>query len=207
MAAGEIEVTTDPPGLSVLLDNKLAGVSPITLKNVAPGRHVVTMVGDGGTVKRIIKLGAGAGASVDAKVYSGFLKITAPFVVEIAENGKTLGTSEEAVILGAGHHKLFFSNADLDYSETQDVDVLSGETMKLNLDPKGHASINAAPWAEVWIDGERAGQTPLADLSIRLGLREIIFKNPQFPDLKVTRTIKASSTETIAVDFNKDKDQ
>jgi hypothetical protein len=206
-APGEIVVTTDPPGLSVLLDNKLAGESPITLKNVAPGRHVVTIVGEGGTVKKIVKVGSGAGASVDAAVYSGFLKITAPFVVEVAENGKTLGTSEEAVILGAGHHKLFFSNADLDYSETKEIDVPSGETVKLNLDPRGHANINAAPWAEVWIDGERAGQTPLANLSIRLGLREIVFKNPQFPDRKATPTIKGSSTETISIDFNKDKGQ
>ena len=38
-----------------------------------------------------------------------------------------------------------------------------------------------------------------------IGVREIVFKNPQFPDRKVVTTIKAKTPETIAVDFNKDK--
>jgi hypothetical protein len=205
VASGEIDVKTDPPGLTVLLDGKPAGQSPVTLKNVPVGRHIITMAGDGGTVKRTVKVAAGAGVSVDASVYSGFLKITAPFVIEIAENGKTVGTSEEAVILGAGHHKLYFSNEDLAYSATQDVDVQSGETSHLTVNPRGSVNINAAPWAEVWIDGERQGETPLANVAVRLGVREFIFKNPQFPDRKIVQTVKAGTTDTISVDFNKDK--
>jgi hypothetical protein len=49
------------------------------------------------------------------------------------------------------------------------------------------------------------GETPLANAAIRLGVREIVFKNPQFPDRHVVTTIKAKTTETVSVDFNKDK--
>ena len=202
---GEIDVKTDPAGLKVLLDGKAAGDSPITLKNVPLGKHVVTLVGDGGTMKRTVKVEPGVGASVDVTVFSGFVKISAPIAIEIAENGKVIGTSDDAVILGPGHHTLYLSNKDLDYSATQQVEVQPGETTQLSIDPRGLANINAAPWAEIWVDGEKKGETPLANVSIRLGVREIVFKNPQFPDRKVVTTIKAHTTQTIAVDFSKDK--
>jgi hypothetical protein len=204
-APGEIGVRTDPAGLKVLLDGKPAGESPITLKNVPVGKHVVTLVGDGGTMKRTVRIESGASVSVDVTVFSGFVKISAPFVIEIAENGKVLGTSDDAVILGPGRHKLYLSNKDLEYTSTEDVEVQPGETTQLSLDPRGRANINAAPWAEVWIDGEKLGETPLADAAIRLGVREIVFKNPQFPDRKVVTTVKAKTPQTIAIDFNKDK--
>jgi PEGA domain len=205
LTPGEIEVKTDPAGLKVLLDGKAAGESPVTLKNIPTGRHVITLIGDGGTLKRTVRVEPGAGVTVDVTVFSGFVKVSAPFVIEIAENGKVLGTSDDAVILGPGRHKLYLSNKDLDYAATEEVEVQPGETTKLTVDPRGRANINAAPWAEVWIDGEKAGETPLANVPIRLGVREIVFKNPQFPDRKVVATIKGSTPETIAVDFNKDK--
>ena len=63
---------------------------------------------------------------------------------------------------------------------------------RIPLDPRGTANINAAPWAEVWIDGEKAGETPMANISIRLGIRELVFKNPQFGERKVTTTVKGA---------------
>ncbi|HEX4565905.1 MAG TPA: PEGA domain-containing protein, partial [Vicinamibacterales bacterium] len=202
---GEIGVRTDPAGLKVLLDGKPAGESPITLKNVPVGKHVVTLIGNGGTMRRTVRIEPGGSASVDVTVFSGFVKISAPFVIEIAEGGKVLGTSDDAVILGPGRHKLYLSNKDLEYTSTEEVEVQPGETTQLSLDPRGRANINAAPWAEVWIDGEKLGETPLAEAAIRLGVREIVFKNPQFPDRKFVTTIKAKTPQTIGIDFNKDK--
>jgi hypothetical protein len=205
ITSGEIEVKTDPAGLKVLLDGKAAGASPLTLKDVPVGKHVITLIGDSGTMKRTVKVEPGAGVTVDVTVFSGFVKISTPFAIDIAENGKVIGTSDDAVILGPGRHKLFLSNKDLEYSATEDVEVQPGETTQLSLDPRGRANINAAPWAEVWVDGEKVGETPIANAAIRLGVREIVFKNPQFPDRKIVTTIKAKTPQTITVDFNKDK--
>jgi hypothetical protein len=205
VTAGEIDVKTDPAGLKVLLDGKPAGESPITLKNVSVGRHTVTLIGNGGTLKRVVKVEPGVGASVDVPVFAGFLKISAPFIIEISENGKVIGTSDDAVILGPGHHTLYLSNTDLDYSASQPVDIQPGETTELALNPTGHAAINASPWAEIWVDGKKIGETPMANAEIPLGAREIVFKNPQFPDHKLVATIKGHGTQTITFDFNKDK--
>ena len=205
VTAGEIDVKTDPSGLKVLLDGKPAGESPITLKNVSVGKHTVTLVGNGGTLRRTVRVEPGVGASVDVSVFAGFLKISAPFIIDIAENGKAIGTSDDAVILGPGRHNLYLSNTDLDYSARQEVEIQPGETTELQLNPKGHASINATPWAEVWVDGKKIGETPMADAEIPLGAREILFKHPQFPDRKLTATIKGHGKQLITIDFNKDK--
>jgi hypothetical protein len=55
----------------------------------------------------------------------------------------------------------------------------------------------------VWIDGDKAGETPLANLPVRLGAREIVFKHPQLGERKVVTTITAGATATITVDFSK----
>jgi hypothetical protein len=125
--------------------------------------------------------------------------------MEISEGGKVIGTSGDQIILGPGHHELFLQNKELNFSETRAVDIDAGETTKVLVDPKGTANINAVPWAEVLIDGEKAGETPLANVSIRLGVREIVFHNPQFPDRKIVTTIKAGAPATLTVDFGKDK--
>jgi hypothetical protein len=87
----------------------------------------------------------------------------------------------------------------------QTIDIEPGEITRLNVDPRGSANINAVPWAEVFIDGEKAGDTPLANVPIRLGVREIVFRNPQFPERKVVMTIKGGKPVTITEDFNKEK--
>jgi len=203
--AGRVSVTSDPAGIRVLLDGKAVGATPLTLEKVTPGKHIVTLTGANGTLKRPIRVDAGQTINIDVPVFSGFLEVSAPFVVEVSENGKVIGTSENQIIVGPGHHALHLQNKDLNYTEAKAIDVEPGETAKLPLDPRGSANFNAAPWAEVFIDGVKAGDTPLANVPIRLGDREVVFKNPQFPERKINTTIKAGTPATLTVDFNKDK--
>jgi hypothetical protein len=69
--------------------------------------------------------------------------------------------------------------------------------------PTGTLSANAVPWAEVWMDGKKIGETPFAGLEVPLGTHEIIFRNPQFPERRVTVTVNASNPVTASVDFSK----
>jgi hypothetical protein len=124
-------------------------------------------------------------------------------VLQVSEGGRSLGTSENQIMLAPGHHELRLANTDLHYVVTRSVDVEPGEGASLQIDAKGVASINAQPWAEVWIDGARAGETPLANLPITLGVREIVFRNPQFGERKVVTTIISGTPATVSVDFTK----
>ncbi|HMC77235.1 MAG TPA: PEGA domain-containing protein [Vicinamibacterales bacterium] len=202
--AGRLTVTTEPAGAKVTLDGKAAGETPLTLDTVKPGRHtIVVTAASGATAKRTVRVESGQTLAVDVPLFSGFAAISAPFILDVSENGKALGTSEDQILLSPGSHRLRVGNKDLGYVGAETVEIQAGEVTRLSLDPRGRANINAAPWAEVWIDGERAGDTPLANVAIRLGVREIVFKNPQFGERKVTTTIKANAPATISIDFSK----
>jgi len=59
------------------------------------------------------------------------------------------------------------------------------------------------PWAEVWIDGRKAGDTPMANLQLPLGIREITFRHPQFGERRVPVTVKANAPAAVSIDLTK----
>jgi serine/threonine-protein kinase len=63
-------------------------------------------------------------------------------------------------------------------------------------------SVNALPWAEVEIDGQPVGTTPLANLSLPIGSHEIVWKHPERGERRRTVAITASSPARIGVDFS-----
>jgi hypothetical protein len=203
-AAGSLSLVTQPPGARVLLDGAPAGETPLTIESVSPGRHTITFVTTSGSVRKTVRVEAGKTASLDVPVYSGWIAVFAPVLLDIAENGRSIGTSEQGrLMLAPGRHQLTFSNRDLGYTSSEAVDIEPGEERSVNVQPTGELSLNALPWAEVWIDGQKTGDTPIANLRVPLGTHEIVFKNPQYPDRQLTTTVRANAPSAAAVDFTK----
>lgn len=201
---GSLSLVTQPPGARVLLDGTAAGETPLTIESVAPGRHTVTFVTAAGSVKKNVRIEAGKTTSLDVPVYSGWVAVFAPVLLDIAENGRSIGTSEGGrLMLAPGRHQLTFSNRELGYTSAQTVDIEPGEERAVNLQPTGEVNLNAIPWAEVWIDGQKTGDTPVANLKVPLGTHEIVFKHPQFGERKVTATVRADAPTAATVDFTK----
>jgi hypothetical protein len=199
--AGHIDIQTQPPGAHVLLDGQAVGDSPLKL-DVAPGRHVLTFVSASGSLKRNVRVDAGKSISLDVPLFSGWVALFAPVVLEVAENGKPIGSTEDGrIMLTPGRHDLTVTNKELGYTAKQSVDIEPGEVFSLNMDPRGAVNFNAVPWAEVWIDGKKAGDTPLANAQVPLGVREIVFKNPDYGERKIVTTIRADTVGAVSVDF------
>ncbi len=201
---GQIAVTTEPAGARVLLDGKAAGESPLTLDGIPTGRHVLTFISSSGSVKRTVKVVGGKTIQVDLPVFSGWVSVFAPIVLDVSEDGKLLGTTEQGrLMLAPGTHRLSFSNHDLGFRIEREVQVTAGDVTSLRLDAAGKANFNAVPWAEVWSDGRKIGDTPLANHSLPLGSHEFVFRHPQLGERRVTATIHAGQTTAVAVDFTK----
>jgi hypothetical protein len=201
---GSLSLVTQPAGARVLLDGAPAGETPLTIESVSPGRHTITFVTTSGSVRKTVRVEAGKTASLDVPVYSGWIAVFAPVLLEIAENGRSIGTSEQGrLMLTPGRHQLTFSNRDLGFTSSETVDVEPGEERSVNVQPTGELSLNALPWAEVWIDGQKAGDTPIANLRVPLGTHEIVFKNPQYADRRLTTTVRANAASAATVDFTK----
>ena len=62
---GSLFVRSDPAGAKVLVDNKPAGVTPITVLDLAPGSHAVSVTSaDGSNARQSVQVEAGATATL-----------------------------------------------------------------------------------------------------------------------------------------------
>ena len=201
---GRLEIETQPAGAKILIDGKPAGESPLTLEALPVGRHSVTLTTASGSVKRSVRIEAGRTLKLDVPIFSGWVGIFAPFVVEVAEGGRVIGTTEESrLMLSPGRHDLTLTNRDLGYTSVQSVEIEPGETRSITLDPRGTVNLNASPWAEVWIGGKKVGDTPLAGLQLPLGIQEIAFRHPDHGERRVTVSVKGNAPAALSVDMTK----
>ena len=82
--------------------------------------------------------------------------------------------------------------------------VQAGKTSPVKLDaPSGTVSINAVPWAEVWMDGRRIGETPIGNLSAPIGARELVFRHPDFGERKASIMVTLKEPARISMDLRK----
>jgi hypothetical protein len=200
---GGLHIDTQPAGATVLLNGEDVGRTPLKLEDVKPGRHVVTLSTESAVVKRTVRIEAGKTVTLDVPVYSGWVAIYSPIRLHISEGSRMLGTTETTrVMLSPGRHELTLTNRELGYSAKETVDIVAGEERVLNIEPKGTVSVNALPWAEVWVDGTRMGETPLANLEVPLGTREFVFKHPTYGERRLTTTV-TSKSPPLSVDFTR----
>ena len=164
---GGLIIDSQPAGARVTLDGAEVGVTPLILQAVEPGRHTVAVITDSATVRRTVRVEAGRQARLDIPVYSGWLAVFSPIPLDVSVEGRSIGTSESGkVMLPPGRHVLTLSNREFGYTATRAVEILPGEERPLNIEPRGSVNVNAHPWAEVWVDGQRAGETPIANLEV-----------------------------------------
>ncbi len=201
---GTLVLTTQPAGARVFLDGKDVGESPLTLKDVAPGKHSLTLATSAGSVKKVVRIEAGKTTTLEIPIYSGWIVVFAPVPLDIAENGRAIGSSDQGrLMLSPGLHQLTLTNRQLGYKGVQIVDIEPGEERSISIQPTGELNVNAEPWAEVWMAGKKIGETPIAGLQVPIGTHEIVFKNPQFPERRATVTVTGAAPTAAAVDFTK----
>ena len=134
---------------------------------------------------------------------AGWLTVKMPFAVEILEKGRLLGTSEaDRLMLAAGAHQLEFINHTLNYRETRTINVTPGKVITLPLEvPKGVVNLNASPWAEVFVDGQRVGETPIGNLAMTVGPHEIVFRHPQFGEKRHAVSVTVGVPVRLSVEM------
>jgi hypothetical protein len=107
-------------------------------------------------------------------------------------------------MLPTGRHQLELSAREFEFTTTVTVNVQAGKTATATVVvPTGKLSINAAPWAEVWLDGKEMGTTPLGNLSVPIGTHEIVWKHPQLGERRQTVRVLAQTPVRASMDFGK----
>jgi hypothetical protein len=209
---GSLRVETQPPGAKVLVDGADRGVAPVTIDDLLPGDHEVILQTPAASARHVVSVQAGGTASIVAPVaaeataagpVSGWLAVKAPFSLELREAGRVIGTTDaDRLMLAAGRHEIELVNETLGYRATRAVQVLPGKVATLAVDlPRGIVHLNATPWAEVWVDGQRVGETPMGNLSIPIGAHEVVFRHPQFGEKRHAISVTLSAPARVSVDM------
>jgi hypothetical protein len=210
-AGGSLEIGSDPPGARVTVDGTAAGVTPLTLHGVSAARHNVAIGQGSAVVTRSVDIANGATASIFVSLSaqggaaSGTLAIEAPVELRILENGQLLGLSNGApIVLAAGKHQLDLVNDTLELRVPRSVTIESGKVARLAISaPTGTLSVNAAPWAEVFVDGRSVGVTPLGALSLPIGSHEVVWRHPQLGERRRTVVVGALTAARVTMDFSR----
>jgi PEGA domain-containing protein len=213
-ATGGLRVQTEPSRLPVFVDGTQRGVSPVAVDQLPTGEHEVSVRTSTGVVRRSVTIQPRETLSLIISsstppptpgVAAGWITVTSSVPLQLREGGKLVGTSEsDRVMLTAGDHDIELTNAALGFTARRKISVTAGKTTATKIElPNGTLNINAQPWAEVFVDGERVGETPIGNLTRPVGTHEVTFRHPDLGERKETVTIAVGKPARIGVDLRK----
>ena len=207
---GILRVESNPTGLPVLVDGLEQGRTPARL-SVSAGTHVLEVRGRNAPRVMPISVASGVENAQYIEFpdvpQTGQLRVDSdPAGATVMVDGVSRGTTPLTVAdLTPGRREIVLQTAA--GSEPHTVNIQAGATSSLNVLaprfrsvptadvvpgkvggvgiktlPAGVVSLDASPWAEIWIDGRRIGETPLANVSVPAGEHEVVFRHSQLGD-------------------------
>jgi hypothetical protein len=131
--------------------------------------------------------------------------VAAPLPLNVFSRGRLIGTSDaESLMLPLGNQELEFVNESVGYRTSRTVNVQTGRRANLRIDPPaGTLNINAVPWAEVWIDNQRVGETPIGNLQAPIGTRELVFRHPELGERRTRVLVTLKGPARVSMDLRK----
>ena len=211
-ASGQIQVHTDPPGARVLVDGVPQGPSPALVSGLPPGDHEVVLESDLGSVRQRVKVEPGTTASLVVPMTtqqggpaSGWIAVTSPIELQLFEGNRLLGSSlSDRIMVSAGRHEIKIVHEAFGYEATRVVQVTAGKVTPFSIElPQGTLALNAVPWAEVWIDGERVGETPIGNVPLSIGPHDIVFRHPELGEQHQTAQVTLKGVTRASADLRR----
>ena len=142
LRTGVLQISSDPPGAQVSIDETARGATPLELADVAPGQHRIAISNGQNSVSRTVEVSAGATATVvvsfsaplPAVAPTGVVAINAPIDVDVLEGGEHLGSGRvQRISLPAGQHTLDLINRPLSFRLRTTVNVIGGQAVTVNV--------------------------------------------------------------------------
>jgi archaellum component FlaG (FlaF/FlaG flagellin family) len=210
-ATGTLQITSDPARAALIVDGVTRGVTPLTLPDLSAGPHTITVRFAGGTVEQRVDVPQGTSASVHVVAPQtpvsapGWLTVDVASPLQIFEQDKLVGTTNIGrLLLPPGVHVLDFVSDELGFRAQRTVTVRPNAAADVRIDlPAVTLSVNAQPWAEVFVDGERVGETPIGTLSRPVGRHEIVLRHPELGERRRTVTLTTNGPNRISVDMRR----
>lgn len=181
--SGTIKLISNPSGASVFLDNSFKGVSPITLKDITIGKHIIKIIKTG---YKVVEEEATVSSNKTTEILvnltslaisNGKIKVTSnPSSAKVfLDVGKYIGKTP--LIIGEilpGKHKVTLELDNGKKSEAE-VDVIAGKVIDLSFTFPGKIKVTSVPsLTKVFLDeGRYMGKTPLTINGILPGKHKV----------------------------------
>ena len=219
-APAAVPVVIDSPraGDVVIVDGRQVGVTPLDVKvgSAVHSIRVMSQAAPAPPAPAVQSQPTGSAAptkavqpppdplkALAARQRSGGLRLVSPIELSVFEGERLLGSSADGpVVTTAGEHQLDLVNNVLRYRSRQTVTIKTGEIVSLRVSPPdGRLSINASPWAQVWVDGRAVGDTPLANVAVPIGEHDVMFRHPQLGERHVTVLVRSGDASRVSAAF------
>ena len=132
---------------------------------------------------------------------AGFVTFVSPIELRILDRvprGSTRGRL--TLTEGAYDFELVSDIYEIRQSVSAQIGAGRSTTVVVPL-PSGSLSINALPWADVWVDGSPVGTTPLANLTLKVGNHAVLFRHPTLGERQETVVVKAVTPARLGVNL------
>jgi hypothetical protein len=209
---GHLQIRTEPAGARVTVDGVARGTSPLTVPQLQPGEHAVVLESELGAVKQTVTIESGITAQLvvpltapEGAPVSGWIAVSSPIELQLFEGDRLLGTSRsDRVMVAAGRHELDLVNETFGYHTSRSIQVAAGKVASIAAEmPNGMIAINAAPWAEVTIDGVKVGETPIGNHQLPIGLHQVVFRHPELGEQVHTATVTLKEVARLSVNMRR----
>jgi serine/threonine-protein kinase len=187
-AVGAATIVTVPPGAIATLEDGRFDETPARFEGLASGPHRVRIEKEGyERLDRGLVILAGENATLELPLSPrrATLRVEAtPPGGGVTLDGRARGTSP-AVLAGLEPERSLRLEITLDGHEpfVEDIVLARGEeraiTPRLRALGRGTLAVNVSDWAEVFLDGQSIGTTPLRDVSVAAGHHRLELRNPQ----------------------------
>lgn len=136
---------------------------------------------------------------------AGLVSVTAPVPMHVFRDGQLIGTTEtDTIMLPVGAHDLEIVSEAVGFRARRTVNVQAGRTSEIRLEaPRVPLHVNALPWAEVWIDNQRVGETPIGNLQQTIGTHEVVFRHPELGERRTTVLVTLKEPARVSMDLRK----
>ncbi|MEO5820217.1 MAG: PEGA domain-containing protein, partial [Vicinamibacteraceae bacterium] len=197
--SGQASISSSTAGAKVLIDGRMMGKTPLTVSDLLPGKHEVTVEGEKGTVSTMLMVEAGQTTELDVPVYAGWASVLSPVQLDILLEGKLVGSTEiEKLMLRPGKHTLELVNESLGYRGSVEIRVRPGATTSVSVVPKTPVTVEAPAGTELSINGENMGTLPNAALQVPLGTAEFVMR---YKDEERRQVVPVTMSAPVTVKF------
>jgi hypothetical protein len=203
-ARGGFRITTYPSPGRITIDGKFRGEAPLKVTDLTPGTHTLVVETKLGTQEQDVVVQSGAVLQLAVPTAS-WVKVNTSIGLDVVEDGRVLGnTASGPVLIRPGRHPLEFANKELGLKLRHFIDAVPGQVVTVPLEiPNGMINVYADQTAEVFVDGEKVGETPVPSLQLPLGPHDVVLRHPKYGEVRYSVRVTLVAPVNLSVTFRK----